>query len=79
MAEQKVIVKRLEAIENFGSMTILCFDKTGKTGNFTEGIRHLHSFVGADGQENKKVFLYVYLNATYETGYNNPDTIRLFR
>ena len=69
MAEQKVIIKRLASIENFGSMNILCSDKTG---TLTEGIMHLHSFVGADGNENEKVLLYAYLNSSYETGYNNP-------
>ena len=66
---KKVIIKRLASIENFGSMNILCSDKTG---TLTEGIMHLHSFVGADGNENQKVFLYAYLNSSYETGYNNP-------
>ena len=69
MAEQKVIIKRLASIENFGSMNILCSDKTG---TLTEGIMRLHSFTGADGVENDKVLLYAYLNSTYETGYNNP-------
>ena len=69
MAEQKVIIKRLASIENFGSMNILCSDKTG---TLTEGIMHLHSFVGADGLENEKVLLYAYLNSSFETGYNNP-------
>ena len=69
MAEQKVIIKRLASIENFGSMNILCSDKTG---TLTEGIMRLHSFAGADGNENEKVLLYAYLNSSYETGYKNP-------
>ena len=69
MAEQKVIIKRLESIENFGSMNVLCSDKTG---TLTEGTMRLHSFVGADGTENEKVLLYAYLNSSYETGYTNP-------
>jgi P-type Mg2+ transporter len=69
MADQKVIIKRLASIENFGSMNILCSDKTG---TLTEGIMHLHSFVGADGNENEKVLLYAYLNSSFETGYKNP-------
>jgi len=69
MAEQKVIIKRLASIENFGSMNILCSDKTG---TLTEGIMRLHSFIDADGNENKKVLLYAYLNSSYETGYKNP-------
>jgi len=39
MAEHKVIVKQLASIENFGSMNVLCSDKTG---TLTEGIVHLH-------------------------------------
>ena len=69
MAEKKVIIKRLESIENFGSMNVLCSDKTG---TLTEGIMHLKSFAGADGSENEKVLLFAYLNSSLETGYNNP-------
>ena len=69
MAEKKVIIKRLESIENFGSMNVLCSDKTG---TLTEGIMHLKSFAGADGNDNEKVLLYAYLNSSFETGYNNP-------
>jgi Mg2+-importing ATPase len=69
MAEKKVIIKRLESIENFGSMNVLCSDKTG---TLTEGIMHLKSFAGADGSENEKVLLFAYLNSSFETGYNNP-------
>jgi P-type Mg2+ transporter len=69
MAEKKVIIKRLESIENFGSMNVLCSDKTG---TLTEGIMRLKSFAGADGSENEKVLLYAYLNSSFETGYNNP-------
>jgi Mg2+-importing ATPase len=78
MAEQKVIIKRLASIENFGSMNILCSDKTG---TLTEGIMHLHSFVDTDGNENENVLLFAYLNSYYETGYKNPidDAIRSHR
>jgi Mg2+-importing ATPase len=50
-------------------MNVLCSDKTG---TLTEGIMHLKSFAGADGNENEKVLLYAYLNSSFETGYNNP-------
>jgi Mg2+-importing ATPase len=69
MAENKVIIKRLASIENFGSMNILCSDKTG---TLTEGTMRLHSFIDADGKENAKVLLYAFLNSSFETGYNNP-------
>jgi len=69
MALKKVIVKRLEAIENFGSMNILCADKTG---TLTEGKMQLHSVLDGYGHKSEKVLLYAYLNSFYETGFNNP-------
>jgi Mg2+-importing ATPase len=69
MATRKVIVKRLSSIENFGSMNILCSDKTG---TLTEGIVKIRSFLDTSGNENEKVLLYAYLNAFYETGFTNP-------
>ncbi len=50
MAENKVIVKQLSSIENFGSMNILCSDKTG---TITEGAVHVKSAVGIDGQRKR--------------------------
>jgi Mg2+-importing ATPase len=75
MAQKKVIVKRLAAIENFGSMNIICSDKTG---TLTEGVVHLQSTLDVDGAHSEKVLLYAYLNAFYETGFPNPidDAIR---
>ena len=52
MAEQKVIVKQLASIENFGSMNVLCSDKTG---TLTEGIAHLHGTLDLSGNVNDKV------------------------
>lgn len=69
MARDKVIVKRLASIENFGSMNVLCSDKTG---TLTEGVVRVHSAVDVDGNESEKVILYAYLNAFYETGFTNP-------
>ena len=69
MAEKKVIIKRLESIENFGSMNILCSDKTG---TLTEGVMHLDSVVDVDGKPNEKVLLYAFLNSSFQTGYKNP-------
>jgi Mg2+-importing ATPase len=78
MALNKVIVKRLAAIENFGSMDVLCSDKTG---TLTEGVVKLHSALNVDAQETEKVLLYAYLNASYETGFMNPidEAIRKYR
>jgi Mg2+-importing ATPase len=69
MAEKKVIVKRLASIENFGSMNVICSDKTG---TLTEGIVNLQSAIDIGGTESEKVLLYAYLNASFETGFVNP-------
>jgi Mg2+-importing ATPase len=69
MAEQKVIVKRLASIENFGSMNVLCSDKTG---TLTEGTMRLHAALDLDGLPSERVLFRGVLNATYETGFINP-------
>ena len=69
MAEKKVIVKLLASIENFGSMNIICSDKTG---TLTEGIVQVQSALDVNGDASEKVFLFAYLNAFYETGFTNP-------
>jgi P-type Mg2+ transporter len=69
MATQKVIVKRLASIENFGSMNVLCSDKTG---TLTEGMIKVQSVLDSDGNPSGKAFLYSYLNASYQTGFTNP-------
>jgi P-type Mg2+ transporter len=69
MAEKKVITKRLAAIENFGSMNVLCSDKTG---TITEGKVRIHGALDAEGRESAKVLLYACLNAANETGFVNP-------
>jgi Mg2+-importing ATPase len=78
MALNKVIVKRLASIENFGSMNVLCSDKTG---TLTEGVVKLHSALNVDGHESEKVLLYAFLNASYETGFMNPvdEAVRKYR
>ena len=75
MALNKVIVKRLSSIENFGSMNVICSDKTG---TLTEGTVKLQAALNVNGDANDKVFLYAFLNAFYETGFTNPidDAIR---
>ncbi len=69
MAQNKVIVKRLASIENFGSMNVLCSDKTG---TLTEGTVHVQSALDVDGAPSDKVLLHAYINAFYETGFTNP-------
>jgi len=69
LADQKVIVKKLNSIENFGSMNVLCSDKTG---TITQGIMELYSAVDINGKENEKVLTFAYINSFYELGYVNP-------
>jgi Mg2+-importing ATPase len=69
MAKNKVIVKRLASIENFGSMNVLCSDKTG---TLTEGIVRVQSALDVEGAASEKVLFHAYLNAFYETGFTNP-------
>ena len=78
MARQRVIVKRLASIENFGSMNVLCSDKTG---TLTEGIVRLHAALDVEGTASDRVLFYAYLNAHFETGFMNPldEAIRAHR
>jgi Mg2+-importing ATPase len=78
MAAKKVIVKRLSSIENFGSMDVLCSDKTG---TLTEGAVRVHSSFDAVGDESGKCLHYAYLNSKFETGFVNPidEAVRNFR
>ncbi len=69
MAAQKVIVKRLAAIENFGSMNVLCSDKTG---TLTEGEVRVQAALDPSGQPSAQVLFYAWLNAAHETGFINP-------
>jgi P-type Mg2+ transporter len=69
MSKKGVIVKRLAAIQNFGSMDILCSDKTGTlTENRVTVILH----VDIEGRDSEKVFLYSFLNSSYQTGLRSP-------
>ncbi|TFF37354.1 magnesium-translocating P-type ATPase [Mucilaginibacter psychrotolerans] len=69
MATQNVIVKRLSSIENFGSMNILCSDKTG---TITEGKVTLKDTLDSSGAHSDKVLLYAWLNASLQQGFHNP-------
>ncbi len=69
MARKKVIVKRLAAIENFGSMSILCSDKTG---TLTEGRITLEKYVDANGRQDERVLFFAVLNGAFETGIKSP-------
>jgi P-type Mg2+ transporter len=69
MSRRGVIVRRLEAIENFGSMDILCTDKTG---TLTEGTIVLNAALDAGGRPSDEVRRLAFLNAAFETGIENP-------
>jgi Mg2+-importing ATPase len=68
MARKKVVVKRLNAIQNFGAMDVLCTDKTG---TITEGRIVLERYIDAHGDPDDKVLHYAYLNSYYHTGLRN--------
>jgi P-type Mg2+ transporter len=69
MAQQGVIVRRLEAIENFGSMDVLCTDKTG---TLTRGIVKLDGTLDALGKPSESVYRLAFLNAHFQSGLSNP-------
>jgi P-type Mg2+ transporter len=68
MARKKVIVKRLNAIQNFGAMDVLCTDKTG---TLTQGKIILEKHLDAHGDPSEKVLHYGYLNSYHHTGLKN--------
>ena len=68
MSKKRVIVKRLNAIQDFGAMDILCTDKTG---TLTQGKVVLIEHVDIFGKESETVFDYAFLNSTYQTGLKN--------
>jgi Mg2+-importing ATPase len=69
MAAEKTIVRRLASIENLGSMTLLCSDKTG---TLTEGRLTFDAAVDAAGKPSDRVLRLAFLNAAHETGYASP-------
>jgi len=68
MSRKKVIVKRLDAIQNFGAMDILCTDKTG---TLTENRVVLKLHLDVAGEESAEVLTWAYLNSRFETGLND--------
>lgn len=69
MARRGVIVRRLEAIEDFGSMDTLCTDKTG---TLTEGVVRLDGALDVDGRPSDEVLRLAVLNARFQSGLPNP-------
>ena len=68
MSRSKVIVKRLNAIQNFGAMDILCTDKTG---TLTQDKIILERYLNMESEEDSQVLQYGYLNSFYQTGLKN--------
>ncbi|MGD0571994.1 MAG: magnesium-translocating P-type ATPase [Sedimentisphaerales bacterium] len=68
MSRKKVIVKRLNAIQNFGAMDVLCTDKTG---TLTQGKIVLEKYLDVNGEPSEKVLQYGYLNSYHHTGLKN--------
>lgn len=69
MAKKRVIVKRLAAIQNLGSMDVLCTDKTG---TLTEAKIRLEQHVDPQGRPSERVLELAYLNSFFETGLKSP-------
>ncbi|MFG2143404.1 magnesium-translocating P-type ATPase [Streptomyces sp. NPDC048696] len=68
MSRRKVVVKRLNAIQNLGAMDVLCTDKTG---TLTEDRIVLDRCLDAHGDDDSEVLEYGYLNAHFQTGLKN--------
>ncbi len=68
MSRKKVIVKRLNSIQNFGAMDVLCTDKTG---TLTQDKVILERHVDIFGEENEAVLEFAYLNSYYQSGLKN--------
>ena len=69
MAKEGVIVRRLEALENLGSMDVLSTDKTG---TLTEGTVTLASALDLSNKESSSILQLAFLNARFESGIENP-------
>ena len=69
MAARRVIVKHLPAIQNLGSMDVLCTDKTG---TLTEAVIHLEQHVDVAGRPSRRVLELAYRNSYFETGLKSP-------
>jgi Mg2+-importing ATPase len=69
MTKKKVLVKQLAAIEDFGSVDILCTDKTG---TLTEGEIVLDRHVDFQGKDSENVLQLIYLNSAFQAGIKSP-------
>ena len=65
MSKKKTIVKKLDAIQNFGAMNILCTDKTG---TLTEDRIVLEKYLDINGEEDTRILKHAFLNSYFQTG-----------
>lgn len=70
MAKRKVVVKRLNAIQNLGAMDVLCTDKTG---TLTQDKIILEHHIDTYGQNNDSVLQLAWLNSFHQSGIKKPD------
>ncbi|MFZ2990361.1 magnesium-translocating P-type ATPase [Ideonella sp.] len=68
LARRQVVVKRLDAIQNFGAMDVLCTDKTG---TLTQDKIALARHADVEGRDTDEVLNFAYLNSHYQTGLKN--------
>jgi len=76
MAARKTIVKRLNAIQNFGAMDVLCTDKTG---TLTQDKVVLERHVNVVGEDSDMVLALAYINSYYQTGLKNLLDVAVLR
>lgn len=76
LSKKKVIVKRLNSIQNFGAMDILCTDKTG---TLTEDEIALETYLNVSGQEDDELLIKGYLNSYHQTGLKNEIDLAVIK
>jgi Mg2+-importing ATPase len=76
LSKKKVIIKRLNAVQNLGAMNILCTDKTG---TLTQNEIILEKHIDVDGKDSAQVLDYAYLNSRYQTGLKNLMDVAILK
>ncbi len=76
LSRKQVIVKRLDAIQNFGAMDVLCTDKTG---TLTQDRIILEKYVDLNGEPSDRVLDFAYLNSYYQSGLKNQLDVAVLK